>query len=240
MKTLILNGYSNVFKRPIFVLGLPNGGTTLIAGLIKEMGVWTGRTLEGPRSDPKDFLENKVIRDKLMKPTLKQMKCDPSGIKTLPNAKRRVNLVFPTKEGNIQLKERLHRIIEGQGYDHGLRWMYKDPRLTMLWRSFAEDFPNAEWIIVRRDKKKFVQSCLASPQMRAHSDSSKFWNRFADEYNQRLDMLSDQAEFVHEVQLESIEEGNLSEMKPISDSIGINFSAFNPTDQTDPKRWRHS
>jgi hypothetical protein len=240
MKTLILNGYSDVFKRPIFVVGLPNGGTTLTARLIRDMGVWTGPTLDGPRSDPKDLLENRMIRDKLIKPTLKHMKCDPNGIKTLPNPKRRMNLVFPTKEGNIQLKERLNRMVQGQGYDHALRWMYKDPRLALLWPSFAEDFPKAEWVIVKRCKRKFIHSCLAAPHMRAQSDNAKFWSRFWREYSQRLDMLKDHAKYVHEVQFEHIEEGNLSEMKSISDSIGINFSRLKQPNQTDPARWRHS
>jgi len=131
-------------------------------------------------------------------------------------------------------------MVERQGYDHAQRWMYKDVRLALLWRSFVVDFPNADWVIVRRDKNEFIQACLNAPRMAAISDKAKFWNQFFDEYNHRLDMLKNRADFVHEVHFEHIQEGDLSALKTVSDSIGIQFETLNAGTISDRRHWHHS
>ena len=240
MDVLKLNGYSDIFKRPIFVTGLPYGGGNKAAKLIKEMGVWTGRTAQGPRSNPIDSLENQRLRERLIKPTLKQMGCDPDGVQTLPNPKQRVNLVFPTKEGNIDLQEKLHRMLEVQEYDHARCWMYYDTRLALLWRSFLSSFPDAQWVIVRQKEQAYVKSCLENPQALEISQKARFWAHLSNVYTARFDLLCARGKHVHEIQLQNIEEGNLSELKLLSDKIGIQFSPKRSGRALDPKRWKHS
>lgn len=237
---LKLNGYSDVFKRPIFVVGLPFGGGTRTAQLVKNMGVWTGRTHEGRRGASSDFLENKLIRERLVKQTLKQMDCDPDGLETLPNPKTRINLVFPTKEGNIDLKEKLHRMVKSQEYDSSQRWMYNDARLALLWRSFLSDFANADWVIVRQQRRAYVKSCLENPRTLEISESRLFWTHIHKMYSRRFDLLAARAEHVHEIDLKNISEGNLSELQALSTKIGIQFRPKRQGQKVEQKRWRHS
>tara|TARA_R110002124_G_scaffold83738_6_gene218947 strand:+ start:6247 stop:6972 length:726 start_codon:yes stop_codon:yes gene_type:complete len=237
---LKINGHSEIFKRPIFVLGLPRSGTSMVAGLITEFGVWAGDTIAGGPENPKGFFENRAIRENLIKPVLKHMGCDPVGVKILPDANKRMKLVFPTKEGNIELCEKLHRMITHQGYDHAQRWMYKDAKLTLLWRSFLADFPGADWVIVRRKKEGFIKSCLNTSFMAHHSSDPKFWENFADAYNLRLDLLQQKASNVHEIHVEKIFEGDLSQLKSVSDTIGIQFNKAKVNKFVDRKHWHHS
>jgi hypothetical protein len=237
---LKLNGYSDIFKRPIFVVGLPYGGGTRTARLIRNMGVWTGPTIEGPKSDPRDLLENKLIREKLIKPTLKHMECDPDGLKALPNPRRRVNLVFPTKEGNINLQEKLNRMLKSQAYNHAQRWMYNDARLTLMWRSFITDFPNADWVIIRQDKDSYVQACLSNPEAFDISPKTNFWGHIAKVYSKRFDMLCARVDNAHEINFSNIQEGNLSELNVLSGKIGIQHNPKRKGQKNEPKRWKHS
>jgi len=237
----MMNGHSAIFKRPIFILGAPRSGITMVAGLVKEFGVWTGAAAQVGPAKPKGFVENTGIRDKLIKPILTQLDCDPLGVKKLPAPRRHVKLRFPTKEGEgIGLKEKLHRIVEAQGYDHAQRWMYKDAKLTLLWRSFAAEFPDAEWVIVRRERHSVVKSCLSTPFMSAHSSDPKFWEDFADQYNKRLDMLQAKAANVHEVDAEQIFNGDVTQLKSVSDAIGLQFNLEAIRTGGDRKHWHHS
>lgn len=236
----MINGHSEIFKRPIFVLGLPRSGTSMVAGLVKEFGVWAGTTVQGGPANPKGFFENRPIRENLIKPVLKQMGCDPVGVKKLPDPKKRMKLMFPTKDGSIELKEKLHRMIERQGYDHSQRWMYKDAKLTLLWRSFEAEFPDADWVIVRRNREAFIKSCLNTSFMVHHSSDPKFWENYSDEYNKRLDLLQAKAQNVHEIHVEKIFEGDLTQLKSVSNSIGIQFNKDSVNNFVDRKHWHHS
>jgi hypothetical protein len=193
-----------------------------------------------PKGDPRDFLEKKLIRDRLIKPTLKHMDCDPDCLQTLPNPKRRVNLVFPTKEGNINLKEKLYRMIKSQEYNHAQRWMYKDARLTLLWRCFITEFPDADWVIARQNKQAFVNTCLQNPITFDISQSAAFWGHIAKVYSNRFDMICGHIDHVHEIQFENIQEGNLSELDALSDKIGIQFRPKQKGQKSEPRRWKHS
>ena len=48
---------SRPFSRPIFVVGLPRSGTSLVAGLLEEFGAWTGETVPGTGENPNGFLK---------------------------------------------------------------------------------------------------------------------------------------------------------------------------------------
>lgn len=236
----MLNGHAKTFERPIFILGLPRSGTSMVAGLIKEFGVWSGNTVQGGPANPKGFFENRPIRENLIKPVLKHMGCDPVGVQKLPDPRKRVKLAFPTKDGTCGLADKLKMMIEKQGYDGSQRWMYKDAKLTLLWRSFLAEFPDADWVIVRRNQEGFVKSCLNTSFMRHHSLDPKFWENFADEYNLRLDMLRDTASNVHEVEVEKIFNGDLTQLNSVSDSLGIQFSQAKVDGFVDRKHWHHS
>lgn len=72
----------NYFNSPLFVLGLPRSGTSMIAGAISICGAWTGSTVPGGSPEnPKGFFEHTVIREHVTKKILINIECDPLGVR---------------------------------------------------------------------------------------------------------------------------------------------------------------
>ncbi len=70
-------------------------------------------------------------------------------------------------------------------------WLYKDARLTLIWPLYKKAFPGATWLVVRRDEEGFVNSCLRTDFMKQHSQNRKFWKKFAQEYEIRINALKE-------------------------------------------------
>ena len=58
---------------PLLITGAPRSGTSLIAGLLHQMGMWTGHTVEGAPTNPRGFFENWGIREMIIKRQLAQL-----------------------------------------------------------------------------------------------------------------------------------------------------------------------
>jgi len=78
---------------------------------------------------------------------------------------------------------------------------------------FDREFPQAEWIIVRRKREGFVKSCIKTSFMAQHSKDPKFWRNVADEYDLRLDELKKTVSNVYELQTEDILSGDTAALK---------------------------
>ena len=72
------------FNSPIFILGLPRSGTSMIAGAIRICGAWTGVTVPASQANPKGFFEHTVIREHVTKQVLTGLGCDPLGVRKIP------------------------------------------------------------------------------------------------------------------------------------------------------------
>ena len=57
----------NYFDSPIFVLGLPRSGTSLITGSLNICGAWVGSTFSGDANNPEGFFEHIIIRENVTK-----------------------------------------------------------------------------------------------------------------------------------------------------------------------------
>jgi len=153
-------------QSPILITGCARSGTSMVAGVINMCGAFGGE-MSGPNhNNQKGMFENARIRNSVLKPYLKQIGVDPLGQYPLPNVD---NLMIPA-----DLKERVERIMIEDGYGTG-PWMYKGPKMCLMWPVWHYAFPDAKWIIVRRRTGDIIQSCLRTGFMRA----------FAREGNQR-------------------------------------------------------
>ena len=64
---------------PILITGCPRSGTSLTAGIINKCEAWGGEMVGPTPHNPKGFFENIGLREKLTKPVLSAMGCDPLG-----------------------------------------------------------------------------------------------------------------------------------------------------------------
>lgn len=140
---------------PIFITGLPRSGTSLVASCFALCGAWVGET-DGPSPyNQKGNCENRKLREGLLKPYLSLQLADPQGQHPLPPVNQAALLPGPV------WRDKVLNVIKRQGYRGGI-WAYKDAKLALCWKQWQAAFPEARWIVVRRDAEAITDSALAA------------------------------------------------------------------------------
>lgn len=143
---------------PILITGCARSGTSMVAGSINLCGAFGGR-MSGPnQNNKKGMFENHEIRQRIVKPFLRQLGVDPMGQFPLARIEK---LVIPTNWRN-----QIEAVFRRQGYKRG-SWFYKGAKACQIWPVWHYAFPNAKWIIVRRKTGDIIRSCLKTGFMRA-------------------------------------------------------------------------
>jgi len=220
---------SDFFESPIFVLGLPRSGTSLIAGLLTECGAWSGSTVEGSESNPKGFFEHIMLREAVTKLILSKLKVDTLGVKTLPKLDSSYRIPG--------LAKAIRAILTEDGYDFDRPWLYKDPKLTLLWPIYKNAFPGATWIIVTRDREGFVQSCIRTGFMSQHSSDPQFWENYAVEYESRLESLRATGAKVFEIYSPDVIAGKFDSLKKLIEVLGLGYDEKVVKEFVNPEFW---
>ena len=198
---------------PILITGLPRSGTSMIAGLLAECGVWTGETVGPSPDNPRGFFENEKIREHVVKAMLHGVDADPLGVDPLPGPE---DLIAPQIPGSAA------RYAERQGCEPDQRWLYKDAKLTLMWRAWLTAYPKAKWIVVRRTPAEVIRSCLTTPFMAQHSTDPQFWGKWHDEYVTRLQALSKTVE-TYQIWPSRIMGGDWNDFSKLCDWLGVDF-----------------
>lgn len=161
-----------MWDKPIIVTGCARSGTSMVAGVLHLCGAWIGQVTGPTRWNKKGQFENEFIRDKLTKPYLRAIGADPLGQKPLPKK------IYP---GMIPQtwEEKVKNIIKSQGYDGNQLWMFKGAKACLIWEVWNAAFPEATWIIVRRDDEKIIDSCMRTSFMRKRSTREE-WQEWVD------------------------------------------------------------
>lgn len=149
-------------ERPIFVVGIPRSGTSMIAEIFLKCGAWVGDVSKPKHTSKRGLFENKKIFYEMVQPYMESIGADPSGQYPLPNPR---NLFIP--QG---WKEKCLELIEQEGYRGNKPWVYKSNKLALLWPIWHAAFPNAKWVLVRRRTGDIIQSCTKTAYMKAFKD----------------------------------------------------------------------
>ncbi len=215
----------DTFDQPIFITGLPRSGTSMVAGLLAQAGIWVGSTIEGGPSNPKGFFEHEQIREVVIKGILRSLGCDPLGVGKLPPPDLVDEVNFNAGSGSpISLRNFIHQTLLKDGYPEGQRWAYKEPKLSLLWRFFHASFPKATWLIVERQTESVIRSCLNTHFMRQHSPDEAFWRELTDAYALRLQQLKEATSTrVWTLSSDRLMTGDTSELKNFFDFADLEF-----------------
>ena len=216
--------------KPIFVLGLARSGTSLIAGALERCGAWLGRTVPGTGSEnPKGFFEHIMLREYINKKILLNLRCDELGVQTMPDL------------GNLpdmpNISKLIKQIIRAEGYKENRRWLFKDAKLILLWPIYKKAFPNAQWIIVRRNEEDIIRSCLRTFFMAQHSKEHAFWKRWADEYLFRLEKLKESGVWWREIWPHDLVRGDLSVLSQIVHDLELQWNEPEVANFISPAHW---
>lgn len=161
----------------VLITGAARSGTSMVAGALHACGLDLGKPLVGATQwNPNGFFEHRPIRQKVVKPLLRELGCDPRGQKKLPP---RGICVPPARVA--RLRKTVNVRLNGG-------WGYKDAKLLLLWPIFRAAFPDARWVLVRRDPKEIVDSCIRTPFMRGRMYKAG-WIEWVQEHELRMDDL---------------------------------------------------
>lgn len=180
-------------------------------------------------ANPKGFFEHSYLREYGVKRILASAGYDPLGVRRLPP-----ELFNPTLP---RFTERVHDILSQDGYSGEQTWLYKDAKLSLLWALFAHHFPDARWVIVRRDTEKIIDSCLRTSFMKQHSTERSYWKKFVRNYHERLSLLVESDNRTFEISSEAVAKGDFGELESIVKALGLNFRGQAIQEFVNPQYW---
>ena len=226
----------NVIAPPILIAGIPRSGTSMTAGIIHHCGAWGGKMVGPTRYNKKGMFENNEIRNDVLKPFLRRIKADPMGQTPLPDISI-VNCIAENGSFAFTWRQKIEAIIKDQGYVIGNTWFYKEPKILIVWPMFEKAFPGAFWVIVRRDDKDIINSCLKTGFMRAYRDANG-WQGWIDEYKKRIDEIKASSVEYRELWPQEIIDGDLQRAIDLIDWLGLNWNPKVIKDFIAPELWK--
>lgn len=147
----------------ILITGAARSGTSLTARILAACGAGFGRV--------NDLHENVAVRDGMLKPYLANRGFDPRGQRPLPD----IAAIHPLPDWRV-------RVLRAVG---STRPAYKDAKIAITWPLWMDAFPDAVWVLVRRDDDAIIRSCMRTSFMNAHSQPEG-WRRWIDYHHDRF------------------------------------------------------
>jgi hypothetical protein len=220
-------------QAPILITGCARSGTSMTAGALYQCGAWGGETSPPNRYNKKGMYENNEIRNQVVKPFLRKFGYDPLGQFPLPNIKHLLSLPESLSE---ELRRDVLRILKRQGLQNQA-WFYKGAKMCLMWPLWHKAFPDAQWIIVRRETEDIVSSCLRTSFMKAHKKRSG-WIKWVGEHEARFEEMIANKLNVREVWPQRMIRGEFSEIQTVVNALGLNWKEKAVVDFVDPGLWR--
>lgn len=200
---------------PILITGAARSGTSLVSASINLCGAFGG-DMSGPtRYNKKGMFENSVIRDRIIKPYLRLMSVDPKGQYPLPDNDNLLERPL--------WKETIENVFISQGYKEG-PWMYKGAKMCLFWKLWHNAFPNAKWVIVKRNKRDIVNSCLKTGFMNAFHDR-KGWEWWVDQHLKRFKEMESAGLDITYITPEKMVEGDYTELYTLIKKLGLTWNS---------------
>lgn len=221
---------------PIIIAGMYRGGTSLTTAAFALSGAWTGFTMEGNKFNPKGYFENEAFKSVI------HLMLEISGYNDSDD-------LPPENLPALRPVSRLHHIIEtlmlSEGYTGG-PWVIKNPKVPFLWQYFDQIYPDAKWVIVRRNLDKVAESMgrvnvLSVPPI-SGSMSPERLRRVADIYNMRLDRIvrSLPKERYREINSEDVVLESFSTLRETVEWAGLEFNEQAVSDFIEPSYFHKS
>jgi len=199
----------------------------MTAGVIHYCGAFGGEMAGPTRHNKKGMFENREIVDKIVKPYLKYIGVDPMGQHPLPDVKRLAPL--------SGLRHRIEEILLWNGYKAG-PWFYKGAKLCLIWPVWHKAFPDAKWIVIRREEEDIINSCMKTAFMRAHK-TPEGWRSWVHEHLKRFEEMKKAGLWVREIWPSKMIAGDFSEMKALIDELGLKWNEKKIVDFITPAFW---
>lgn len=156
---------------PIILTEIPRSGAPIVAHVLRVCGAWAGTNDDWPAKIDQEG-NNKRVRDVLVRPLFRGLGANTLGLDTLPDIEACKGLA---KQIAATWREQMKSILEGQGYEPFMGpWVYRGADALLAWPIWVEAFPNARWVMVRRDNKSIAEACERTGYMKSIRDADSF------------------------------------------------------------------
>lgn len=214
---------------PILITGCARSGTSLTAGIVDICGAFGGNLRPGGTPNPKGMFENNEIIQDIIKPYLISIGADRLGQHPLP------------KMGDIQpypdLKEQIEDVIVQDGYKNG-PWYFKGAKVCLIWQIFHEAFPDAQWVIVRRDALSIARSCINTSFMKAYNTVDD-WLCWVKIHEGRFIDMKVAGLNIKEVWPEEAIKGDLSWFRALIEDLELSWDQKKIEEFIEPEYWHY-
>lgn len=195
----------------ILITGCARSGTTLTASVLRACGARFG--------EQNSLGESRDVTERVVKPYLRSIGADPLCQDPLPELED----IRPDPDWR-------GKVLKALGSADAL----KCPKIGPIWPVWWAAFPEARWIVVRRNKDRIVDSCLRTGFMRAFKDREG-WGRWVDTHLQRFEELKANADCI-----EVWPNDEMTKPEPYRDMIafvGLDYDRDVVTAEFQPGRW---
>lgn len=224
-------------KPPILITGAARSGTSMTAGIIHICGAWKGVTSGPTRFNRKGMFENGSIRGHILKPFLRAIGADPMGQKPLPKIQKVFDIIKEKENLVSDFRNEVFRRIQEEGCPEDRTWMYKGAKMCLVWPIWHAAFPEAKWVIVRRDAEDIVRSCLRTTFMRAY-DTRSGWLGWVAEHEKRFEEMVEAGLDIREVWPQRMIAGDFTGMQMVINDLYLKWQFKKVREFVDPKLWR--
>jgi hypothetical protein len=221
--------------QPILITGAARSGTSLVASIVHAAGAFGGRVpLAATRSA---HHENTTIRDTLVKPLLRAIGMDPMGQSPLPDRREVERMLSEDAEWKDRWARAVRHTMVREGYSGGA-WYYKDAKTLLMWPLWDAAFPDARWIIVRREDEAIIDSCLRTPFMRAHKTRAG-WEGWVHEHVAAMAEMLAHGCAIAEVWSDRIVAGDYDEIRSALSFVGLDLTTEALVGKVHPTLYHH-
>lgn len=223
--------------KPILITGAARSGTSMTAGVVDIGGGFGGETCGATRWNKRGQFENLAIRQGLTKPFLASIGCDPMGQWPLPDLEN-LEVRKKLRDAAPWMRDEMVSIIQSQGVKPEQRWYYKGAKMCLLWPLYQAAFPEADWVIARRDDEAIISSCLKTGFMRAF-DTAEGWRKWLEVHKTRFAEMFSVGLRLIEIWPQAAIEGDLTQYRFMTAWLGLDWKKSRVIDFISPALWNN-
>jgi hypothetical protein len=197
----------------------------MVACALSVSGVWFAQSAR----DGQFF--NQSVYVNLVRPMLRGLHADRNGIIRMPDSQRCIEIAELTAKTWVR---RVRELTLAQGYESG-PWGYLGSDATLLWPVWAAAYPNARWIIARRDDDSIIESCGRTKYMGPRRTREQMARWIAD-FEKRFSALRARVD-VKEIWPAEFIAGDLTSLQGLFVSLGLGWDEQKIRDALAPVLW---
>lgn len=203
-----------ITRDPVIVTGCARSGTSLTMGILARCGLQLGNVCGATPANPRGQYENRGIIQECVKPYLKGLGADPMGQGPLPAESDVGDSEWPSTC--------ILDVATRQGIDLTRPWGFKAVKACLMWQPIAQGFPNATWIIVRRDQREIARSCLRTPFMKRYDNEEDWIEHWVKVHEARFESIKQNCRAI-EIWPEEMVQGNYDSIRKVVRWLGLDW-----------------